>query len=88
MIVYWPGKTVHSHRNALISQVDVYASLASLVNQPLANEDAIDSLDMMSALPDYTIYGAVLAEFRHWLISNNEQLYCAKEEVSNVSDQF
>lgn len=49
MIVYWPGKTIHTRSNALISQVDIYASLASLVEQPLAEKEAIDSLNLMDA---------------------------------------
>ena len=49
MIVYWPGKTAHTRSNALISQIDIYASLANLVKQPLAEEEAIDSLDVMDA---------------------------------------
>lgn len=50
MIVYWPNKSAHTRSNALISQVDIYASLAGLVNQPLAKKEAIDSLDVMKAL--------------------------------------
>lgn len=50
MIVYWPNNSAHIRSNALISQVDIYASLAGLVNQPLAKKEAIDSLDVMKAL--------------------------------------
>ncbi|WP_166425544.1 arylsulfatase [Paraglaciecola sp. 20A4] len=49
MIVYWPNKSAHTRSNALISQVDIYASLAGLVDQPLAKSEAIDSLDVMNA---------------------------------------
>ena len=49
MIVYWPSNTAHTRSNALISQIDIYASLAGLVKQPLSKNEAIDSLDMMEA---------------------------------------
>ena len=49
MIVYWPHKTAHLRSNALISQVDIYASLAGLVKQKLSSGEAVDSLDMMDA---------------------------------------
>lgn len=57
MIVYWPHKTAHIRSRALISQVDIYASLAGLVKQTLAADEAIDSLDMMDAFLGQTEKG-------------------------------
>lgn len=42
-IVYWPGKTAQGICNTPISQVDLYASLAELTGQRLAENEAIDS---------------------------------------------
>ncbi|MCG9973095.1 sulfatase family protein [Christiangramia crocea] len=47
-IVYWPGKVKPTESDALMNQLDLYASFASLVNQPLP-EDVIDSEDHMDA---------------------------------------
>lgn len=48
-IVYWPGSVSPGESNALLSQVDLYASLAELVEQPLQPNDAIDSKSTLSA---------------------------------------
>lgn len=57
MIVYWPGKTSKGTSNALISQIDLYASLATLTGQPLASDEAIDSRNILDALLDHQISG-------------------------------
>ena len=48
-IVYWPGEVLPGTSDALMSQVDLFASLAALVGQPLRPEDAPDSLDALEA---------------------------------------
>ncbi|WP_410522726.1 sulfatase family protein [Pedobacter sp. BS3] len=48
-IVYWPGKVKPGISNALVSQVDLYASLAALVNQDLNPNEAPDSFDCLPA---------------------------------------
>jgi arylsulfatase A-like enzyme len=48
-IVYWPGSVETSVSDALVSQVDLYASLAALVDVDLANREALDSRDQLSA---------------------------------------
>jgi arylsulfatase A len=49
-IVYWPGKIKHRISNALISQVDLYASIATLVGHTLKPDEAPDSMDLLAAL--------------------------------------
>ncbi|WOH36279.1 sulfatase-like hydrolase/transferase [Thalassotalea fonticola] len=49
MIVYWSGKTKALVSDALISQVDIYASMASLLGIELASDEAIDSQNLMDA---------------------------------------
>ncbi len=49
-IVYWPSKVKPGVSNALISQVDFYASFAKLTGQSLPAWDAPDSYDMLPAL--------------------------------------
>ncbi|MUH36237.1 arylsulfatase [Zobellia amurskyensis] len=48
-IVSWPSKIRPGTSNALLSQVDLYASLASLVGQKLKNGDAKDSENHIEA---------------------------------------
>ena len=49
-VVRWPGRVTPGVTDALVSQVDLLASFASLTGQPLAEPDAPDSQDVLSAL--------------------------------------
>ncbi len=46
-IVYWPNKVTPGISNALINQVDLYASLAQLNNQRLTADAAPDSYNVL-----------------------------------------
>ncbi|MCI2082892.1 MAG: sulfatase-like hydrolase/transferase, partial [Bacteroidales bacterium] len=48
-IVYWPGHVKHGSSSAMLSQVDLYASLARLVGQKVKRGDAPDSEDHLDA---------------------------------------
>lgn len=48
-VVRWPGKVRTGVSEALVCQVDLLASLAKLVGQPVAGGDAPDSLDVLDA---------------------------------------
>jgi len=48
-IVYWPGTVNPGTSSALLTQVDLYASLASLVGQQVTPGDAIDSENHLEA---------------------------------------
>lgn len=48
-IAYWPGQIRPGESDALLSQLDFYASLASLTGQPLGKEEAIDSENYLQA---------------------------------------
>lgn len=48
-IVSWPGVVEHGTSNALVSQVDLLASLAKLVGQPLKKGEAGDSFNLLPA---------------------------------------
>jgi arylsulfatase A-like enzyme len=50
MIIRWPGKIKHGVTDALVCQTDFFASLAKLTAQILAEKDAPDSFDVLSAL--------------------------------------
>lgn len=50
LIAYWPGHIHPGTSAALLSQVDLLATFASLTRAPLANTQAIDSRDMVSVL--------------------------------------
>jgi arylsulfatase A-like enzyme len=49
-IVHWPGKVTPGNSAALVSQVDFYASIASLLGATIEDGEAIDSEDVMDAL--------------------------------------
>lgn len=49
-IVRWPARIKPGVSNALVSQVDLFASLATLVKQPLETPAAPDSFDVLPAL--------------------------------------
>lgn len=51
-IINWPGVSGHGKSKAVISQVDLYASLASLTGYELAEDEAIDSKNILGALLD------------------------------------
>ena len=46
-IVYWPGQVKPGVSHAMLSQVDLYASLAKLVGQKVNTGDAPDSKDLL-----------------------------------------
>lgn len=46
-VVYWPGKVKPGISNALVNQVDLYASFASLAGQKLNPADAPDSFNYL-----------------------------------------
>lgn len=56
-IVRWPGLVSPGTSGALLSQVDLLASLAGLTGQRLATIDAPDSLDMMATMLGKTTTG-------------------------------
>ncbi|WNJ17913.1 arylsulfatase [Pontibacter sp. G13] len=48
-IAYWPGNIQPGKSNALMTQVDIYASIAALIGHPLATDEAIDSENHLEA---------------------------------------
>lgn len=54
-IINWPGNIDSGVSNALLSQVDLYASLASIVGIELLDEEAPDSLDLSDAFLGKTL---------------------------------
>ena len=49
-IVSWPGKVKPGISDALISQVDLYASIAALIGQPMPENAGADGQNLLSAL--------------------------------------
>lgn len=58
-IVHYPNKVKPGVSSALMSQIDVYASLASLLGVELKENEAIDSENHLAALLDHSISGRV-----------------------------
>ena len=50
LVVHWPGRVKPGVSAALVSQVDLLASLAALVGQRLGDGDAPDSVNVLAAL--------------------------------------
>ena len=67
-IVRWPGRIPRNSRsNQLISQVDILATLAAIVNRPLRHGEGIDSVNQLEALT-----GSPRAPLRkHLIVSAN-----------------
>lgn len=60
MITYWPGNIQPGESDALISQVDYYASLAALTKRDLAADEAIDSQNLLNTLTSSDADGRTL----------------------------
>ncbi|MEL6591010.1 MAG: arylsulfatase [Bacteroidota bacterium] len=58
MIAYWPGHLKTGISAALVNQTDLYASIASLLNHQMADNEAIDSQNVLPALMNAEIDGA------------------------------
>ncbi|MAW93863.1 MULTISPECIES: arylsulfatase [unclassified Leeuwenhoekiella] len=72
-IVYWEGKAIPGVNEALISQVDFYASLANLTASPLKKGEAIDSKNLSDVLLGRSIDGrSVLVEESFTLALRNK----------------
>ena len=69
-IVYWPGTIAPAQSDALVSQLDIYATMADILGLPLAEGEAIDSLAQTQTWLGQTATG------REWL---------ALESVGTVS---
>jgi arylsulfatase A-like enzyme len=64
-IIAWPGKIQPQTSDALISQVDIYRSLASIVGAQLPDTEAIDSEDQSQAFTGKSKKG------REWMLEES-----------------
>ncbi|MFC6859930.1 sulfatase family protein [Zunongwangia atlantica] len=84
-IVYWNDQIKPGTSDALLSQVDLYASIASLLNISLETEDAPDSEDHLSAwIGKKTIGRKYLLEeaYAYGLRMKNYKYIHPKEDIS------
>lgn len=85
-IVRWPGKVLAGKRsNELLSNVDLLATLAALVDRPLKNTEAIDSYNMLPALT-----GTPEAPIRDYLVispAEKSNLSIRQGKWMYISDQ-
>lgn len=72
-IVSWPGVTKPSVSNAMVSQIDLLASFASLLKHPLTAADAPDSYNTLNAFLGKSAKG------RDWLIEQGDALSIVKD---------
>ena len=72
-ITYWPGKITPGSSDALVSQIDIYASIARLVDAELADGEATDSRDQLDV----------------WLgLSDMAREYLIEESVGGLSLRY
>jgi arylsulfatase A-like enzyme len=72
-ISYWPGTIAPGSSNALVSQIDIYASIARLIGVEPGDGEAIDSRDQLDA----------------WLgRSNHGREYLVEESVGGLSLRY
>jgi arylsulfatase A-like enzyme len=83
-IVYWPSKIKPGKSHALVSQVDLFASLAKLTGQTLGPDEAPDSFDMLSALLDQTKKGrsTMLEEAYTLALRDGDWKYIAPQTIA------
>lgn len=72
-ITYWKGRIKAGQNDALWSQVDLYASLAALVNQPLGEYEAIDSEDVLPVILGQSSKGRI------WMLEESFTLSLRKD---------
>jgi arylsulfatase A-like enzyme len=73
-IAKWTGKIEPGISNALFSQIDIIASLASFTGQQLNNDDAPDSFNLINTLLGKSKTG------REWLVEHSGRLTLLKGE--------
>lgn len=86
MIAYWTGKTASGKSNALISQTDLYASFAELLNVELGAQEARDSQNVLPALLDASEKGndIILEESMTLSIRKGDWKYIAPLKKKNT----
>jgi arylsulfatase A len=78
-IVSWPGTISEGESDALFSQTDFYASLASLVGVELGEDEAVDSQNILAALLDHTKAGNT------WLVEEGFTLALRKGDWKYIA---
>jgi arylsulfatase A-like enzyme len=73
-IVSWKGKVTPGVSSALLSQIDLMSSFASLTRQTLVKEDGPDSFDQVDALLGKTGKG------REWVVEHSGRLSIIKDD--------
>ena len=83
-IVYWPSKVKHGVSDALISQVDFFASLAELTGQKIESNAAPDSYNILPALLGSSMKGRqeMLEEAFTLALRNGSWKYIAPQTKS------
>jgi arylsulfatase A-like enzyme len=83
-IVHWPASVKPGVSSALISQVDFFASLATLTRSKLHPADAPDSFDMLAALTGKSMTGrkTMLEEAFTLAVRNGHLKYIAPQAKS------
>ena len=84
-VVHWPARIKPGVSDALMSQVDFCGSLAALVGQPLASDDAPDSLNMLPALLGESMLGREhIIQQSGQLAIRNHQWKFIPERIANA----
>lgn len=87
LIVKWPGKvTANTQSDALIGQVDLYSTLASIVGHTLTDEEAPDSYDFAPLLSGEQQVKPIREEYVHlyWAVRKGD--WKLLFDIENVKD--
>jgi len=84
-IIHYPAKVNSGTSNALMSQIDIYASLAKLVNIDLNQDEAIDSKNLLGAWLNASKNGReeLIEESYTLALRTNQWKYIAPTQATN-----
>ena len=77
-IVSWPARIEPGRSDALINQIDIYSSLASLIGHELQDNEAPDSLNMLNVILGNSTHGRELMlreAYRSFSLRKNNYKY-------------
>lgn len=81
LIITWPGKIDAQDSDALVTQIDLYRSLASLTGIPVPENEAIDSEDQ------WAVFSGKTQEGRNWMLEEAYTLSIRKGNWKYIAPQ-
>jgi len=87
-VLRWPGRVAAGTSDALVSQIDLFASFAALLDLELADDDAIDSRDTLGAFlgTDPTGLDTMIEEAGTLALRKGHWKYIARKDGGELYD--